>query len=544
METRPASGRHRIRSRASAFIVALAVIAVLVGCTEGPVSQYDLTISATDGGSVTSPGLGTFTYEFGAVETLVAVAEQGYEFVNWTGNVGTVDDVTAAETTVTMRADYSITANFEPLPIVQYDLTVSSMEGGSVTAPGEGVFNYDSDTVVDLVAVADDCYEFTGWTGDTAGIADPYSASTTISITIGEQADGTVTASFARLRYELTIESEDFGLAISPGAGTFTYDCRTVVRLVATPADRYRFVGWSGDVSAVADPHALSTTITMSDNYSIRANLEVVPMIAAGREFTLGLKSDGTVLTVGSSWDGQCDVDNWTNIRQVAAGGRHSVGLRHDGTVVAAGSNSHGQIDVDDWTDIVQLVAGTYFTVGLRADGTVVAAGDNKHGQCEVSDWTDVVQLAASACSWHTVGLRSDGTAVATGGNCDGQCDVGGWTGIIQVAAGGYHTVGLRADGTVLALGKNEYGQTALGSWMDIVQIAAGCQVTLGLRANNTVVAMGSNIYGECNVSGWMDIVQVSVGYHHTVGLRADGTVVAVGSNGSGQCNVGGWTLG
>jgi len=539
-----ASGRPGLIGRISAFLVVAAVVAALVGCVEDPDREYVLTVSATDGGSVTDPGMGPFTYEFGEVVSLVAVADPGYEFVNWSGDVRTIDDVDSPETTVSVRDDYSITASFKQLPVVHCDLTVSSMAGGAVTSPGEGAFTYHEDTVVDLVAVADECYEFTGWTGDTDGIADPYSPGTTISITIGDIATISITANFARLQYRLTIKSDDFGLAISPGTGTFTYDCGTVVRLVAAPADRYRFVGWSGDVSAVADPHALSTTITMNDNYSIRAEREVMPMIAVGREFTLGLKSDGTVMAAGSSWDGQCDVDDWTDIKYVAAGGHHSVGLRYDGTVVATGSNLHGQIDVDDWSDIVQLVAGTYFTAGLRADGTVVAAGDNKHGQCEVGGWTDIVQLAASACSWHTVGLMADGSAVATGGNCDGQSNLGDWTEVIQVAAGGYHSVGLRPDGTVLARGRNEYGETSLGSWTDIVQITAGCHMTLGLKANNTVVASGSNTYGQCDVGDWTDVVQIAAGYHHTAGLKSDGSVVTAGSNSRGQRNVDDWILG
>ena len=37
---------------------------------------------------------------------------EGYRFVEWTGDVGTIADVYAATTTITMNGDYSITANF------------------------------------------------------------------------------------------------------------------------------------------------------------------------------------------------------------------------------------------------------------------------------------------------------------------------------------------------------------------------------------------------------------------------------------------------
>jgi outer membrane protein assembly factor BamB len=74
--------------------------------------EFDLTISSTAGGSVTAPGEGTFPYDRGTVVDLVAEAEDGYSFVNWTGDVDTIADVEDAETTITMNGDYSITARF------------------------------------------------------------------------------------------------------------------------------------------------------------------------------------------------------------------------------------------------------------------------------------------------------------------------------------------------------------------------------------------------------------------------------------------------
>jgi hypothetical protein len=78
--------------------------------------QYDLTIYSSAGGSVTEPGEGTFTYDVGAVVDLVAEAEEGYRFINWTGTVYTIADVEDATTTITVEDNYSITANFEEEP--------------------------------------------------------------------------------------------------------------------------------------------------------------------------------------------------------------------------------------------------------------------------------------------------------------------------------------------------------------------------------------------------------------------------------------------
>jgi len=78
--------------------------------------QQSLTISSTAGGSVTSPGEGTFTYLAGTVVNLVATADSGYNFVNWTGETDTVADVNSASTTITVLGNCSITANFVEKP--------------------------------------------------------------------------------------------------------------------------------------------------------------------------------------------------------------------------------------------------------------------------------------------------------------------------------------------------------------------------------------------------------------------------------------------
>jgi hypothetical protein len=171
--------------RFSIFLVTVALIAGIVGCVS---VEYDLTIFSTEGGSVSAPGEGTFTCYEGTDVNLVAEAEEGYHFVNWTGDVGTISNVSAATTTITVDGDYSITANFAKL----FDLIISSTVGGEVTAPGEGIFNYDEGTDVDLVAVSDEGYQFIDWTGDVDDIANVSDATTTITM----NNDSSITANF------------------------------------------------------------------------------------------------------------------------------------------------------------------------------------------------------------------------------------------------------------------------------------------------------------------------------------------------------------
>lgn len=80
----------------------------------------------------------------------------------------------------------------------------------------------------------------------------------------------------------------------------------------------------------------------------------------------------------------EIDLQRKKSAKRIAAGAYHTVGLCADGTVVAVGSSAEGQCDVSDWTEIVSISARHDHTMGLCADGTVVAVGCNDYGQCNV----------------------------------------------------------------------------------------------------------------------------------------------------------------
>ena len=91
---------------------------------------YRLTVYSLPGGSVQLPGEGEFTYAAGTLVDLAAVPEDGFKFLMWSGDTGTIEDINDPTTTITMNGDYSVTAIFSPLP--QYSLTINA-EHGSVT---------------------------------------------------------------------------------------------------------------------------------------------------------------------------------------------------------------------------------------------------------------------------------------------------------------------------------------------------------------------------------------------------------------------------
>jgi hypothetical protein len=176
------SRKHHYLAIVSTFLITVALIAGIVGCEPTLAQQYDLTIASTAGGSVTMPGEGVFSCDICVLVNLVATPSSGYQFVNWTGNVSTIANVNAAITTITLNGDYSITANFEAIPAGQYSLAIASSGCGFVNTPGEGIFDYDKGTVVELMANIVGDNAFVEWTGDVSTIADVKDATTTITM--------------------------------------------------------------------------------------------------------------------------------------------------------------------------------------------------------------------------------------------------------------------------------------------------------------------------------------------------------------------------
>ena len=80
--------------------------------------EYSLTVSAADGGTVSTEG---GTYDDGTEVTITATANEGYRFTGWEGN-----DSTNESLTITLNADQTLQALFELIPI--YTLTVATSE--------------------------------------------------------------------------------------------------------------------------------------------------------------------------------------------------------------------------------------------------------------------------------------------------------------------------------------------------------------------------------------------------------------------------------
>jgi alpha-tubulin suppressor-like RCC1 family protein/uncharacterized protein YjdB len=312
------------------------------------------------------------------------------------------------------------------------------------------------------------------------------------------------------------------------------------------------------------------TTITASlSGITSNGVTLVTPMVSAGGEHSVGLKSDGTVVTWGWNQYGQLGigttggisllpvaVPGLSGVVAIAAGYDHTVALKSDGTVVAWGGDQNGQlgdgttgdsvchcrstpVTVLGLSGVVSVAAGSHDSVALKSDGTVVGWGWNDYGQ--LGDGTTTSRTfpvavpgltgvkAVSAGAIHTVALKTDGTLMAWGYNLEGELGDGTiiqrWSpvavpllsNVVAVAAGGYHTVALKSDGTLMAWGWNRYGE--LGDGTEVQQLSP---------------VNGPALVGITTV--------VTGGDHTTVALKSDGTLMAWGLNNYGQLGNGSTT--
>jgi len=102
-------------------------------------------------------------YEEDTEVTLTAVPDEGWHFVEWTGN----HEGTEEKITMIIEDDMHITAVFEE-EIEYYELTVNVEGEGTVEVEPEQEY-YEEDTEVELTALPEEGWYFVEWTGDYEG---------------------------------------------------------------------------------------------------------------------------------------------------------------------------------------------------------------------------------------------------------------------------------------------------------------------------------------------------------------------------------------
>ena len=136
-----------------------------------------------------------------------------------------------------------------------------------------------------------------------------------------------------------------------------------------------------------------------------------IAAVAAGDNFTAGLRENGTVLVAGEL-EGKDDVERWENVTAISASDEHLLGLTADGKILAnidySGMDAGENTDFTEWENIRAISAGLYVMAALTEDGRVLTVGFDGWTPAEISGWEDVTALV---CSQRIVyGLTEDGS--------------------------------------------------------------------------------------------------------------------------------------
>jgi len=334
------------------------------------------------------------------------------------------------------------------------------------------------------------------------------------------------------------------------------------------------------------------TTVNRSLYGDVNAGNQVV-QVSSGVYHSLAVLSDGSVWAWGSNSFGQLgpglDLNQKTPAQvqglsgvftQVAAAAQFSLALRSDGTVWAWGANINGQLGRGGTSDheatparvlvlnhITRISAAGGFALALRDDGIVFAWGANSEGQlgngttassptpAKIPGLSQVTGIAAGLTS--AAATEASSTSAVTsvwtwGANYGGQLGDGTQndhhtpervTGvpvsIAGLSVGNVFALVLGTDGSVWGWGSNSFGELALApgntpvtrpvkviaAGSHITQLSAGTGYVLALRSDGTVLGWGSDDFGQIGngttaqssgpvqVTGLTSVTQVSAGY-------------------------------
>ena len=235
--------------RKSLFIISLLSGLIFYGCSStstdpgDSTTQFQVALSSSpaDAGDATPE---TGQYDEGTTLEISATANEGWRFVEWTGD----HTGTNSTTTITVDADKNISAIYEKK---SYALTTNTSGEGTVDEKivAAKATDYDHGTVVELTANPETGWIFVEWQGDVTGSQNPH------ELTVDKTKD--VTAVFQKKTFSLTLSTTGQGsIAKNPDQQEYEYD--TVVELTANAENGWQFSEWQGGITGTNNPVQLT----------------------------------------------------------------------------------------------------------------------------------------------------------------------------------------------------------------------------------------------------------------------------------------------
>jgi uncharacterized protein YjiK len=315
-------------------------------------NNYTINASANPTAGGTVSGAGEYTY--GQNASLMATANTGYHFINWTKDGDEVSTNATYIFMVTESGDY--VANFEPNTYT-INASANPTAGGTVTGAG----NYTHGQNVTLTAIPAEGYTFVNWTKN--GVVITPSATYTFTVT----ANGDYVANFALNSYEITVTADPTEGGTVTGGGTYNHG--EMATLTATPNTGYHFVSWNDGnadnpryVEVVFSTNFIALFDTNSYNITATASPAAGGTVSGG-----GSYKHFTTATLTATANEGYTFTNWTK----------------GGEVVS--TNANYSFTVTEAADYVANFTLSTYTLVVSANpeegGTVTGSGTYTHGQ-------------------------------------------------------------------------------------------------------------------------------------------------------------------
>lgn len=246
-------------------------------------------------------------YTVAQVITATAVAADGWRFDHWQGDADGADNPLS----YTIEGDATLVAVFVPTPPtepIQLEL-ITQGEGALSALP---VAPYSSGDPITLTAAPAEGWQFTGWSGDLSGQANPYLLillTDTVAVAAFESTSPITNVTWLTVTMNI---SGDGQVEFSPSP---PYTVGEPITLTATAVTGWQFGGWRGDLIAQANP----VTFAPQRSQVITA---VFDRIQPSQQYTLALHTQGEgVVSVFPALPGPYELNQLATLTAIAAEG-------------------------------------------------------------------------------------------------------------------------------------------------------------------------------------------------------------------------------
>jgi alpha-tubulin suppressor-like RCC1 family protein len=364
-------------------------------------------------------------------------------------------------------------------------------------------------------------------------------------------------------------------------------------------------------------------TIENFKNQPVEITSNGIVGTAAGWAHSLFIKSDGSLWGMGYNGDGELGDGTYgtppysstaspeqivsNSVVAVAAGNDFSLFIKSDGSLWGMGNNSYGQLGDGTFNStnkperivsggVVAIAAAADYSLFVQSDGSLWGMGTNGSGQLGDGTTNDMDApeeivsndvVAVVARSDFGLFIKSDGSLWGMGARYSNRPEEIASNGVVAVAAGGGDSLFIKSDGSLWGMGDNRLGQLGDG-FVDnssvllpeqivpqplpvleanfaasaVTNIAAGNDFSLMIESDGSLWAMGDNSSGQlgdgtydstCSpqqiVSG--NVVAATTGAYaylgreenfisihsslHSLFLKSDGSLWGMGDNAAGE---------